>query len=32
MVRRTQARDAVITLARLVYPGSRHSLTGEFNP
>lgn len=32
MVRRTQARDAVITLARLVYPGSRYSLAGEFNP
>lgn len=32
MVRRTQSRDAVITLARLVYPGSRYSLAGEFNP
>ena len=32
MLRRTHARDAVITLARLVYPGNRYSLAGEFNP
>ena len=32
MLRRTHTRDAVITLARLVYPGSRYSLAGEFNP
>lgn len=32
MVRRTLTRDAVITLARLVYPGTRHALSGEFNP
>ena len=32
MLRRTYTRDAVITLARLVYPGSRYSLAGEFNP
>lgn len=32
MVRRTFSRDAVITLARLVHPGSRYQLSGEFNP
>ncbi|MBU6223574.1 MAG: histidine utilization repressor [Burkholderiales bacterium] len=32
MVRRTHTRNAVITLARLVYPGSRYSLAGEFKP
>lgn len=32
IVRRTFSRDAVITLARLVYPGSRYQLSGEFNP
>lgn len=28
--RRTEARDAVITVARLVHPGSRYLLQGEF--
>ncbi|MEN9728650.1 MAG: hypothetical protein RL434_3016 [Pseudomonadota bacterium] len=32
MVRRTFTRDAVITLARLVHPGGRYQLSGEFNP
>lgn len=32
MVRRTFTRDAVITLARLVHPGARYQLSGEFNP
>lgn len=32
MVRRTFTRDAVITLARLVHPGERYQLSGEFNP
>ncbi len=32
VVRRTFTRDAVITLARLVQPGSRYVLHGEFAP
>jgi GntR family transcriptional regulator, histidine utilization repressor len=32
VVRRTFTRDAVITLARLVHPGSRYTLQGEFQP
>lgn len=32
VVRRTFSRDAVITLARLVHPGDRYQLSGEFNP
>ncbi len=32
MVRRTFTRDAVITLARLVHPGTRYVLQGEFQP
>lgn len=32
VVRRTYARDAAITLARLVHPGSRYQLSGEFVP
>ena len=32
MVRRTFTQDAVITLARLVHPGGRYQLSGEFNP
>ncbi len=32
VVRRTCTRDAVITLARLVHPGSRYHLSGEFKP
>jgi GntR family histidine utilization transcriptional repressor len=32
MVRRTFTRNAVITLARLVHPGTRYQLSGEFNP
>jgi GntR family histidine utilization transcriptional repressor len=32
VVRRTFTRDAVITLARLVHPGSRHVIEGQFNP
>ncbi len=32
LVRRTFTRDAVITLARLVHPGSRHIIEGQFNP
>lgn len=32
MVRRTFTRNAVITLARLVHPGARYQLSGEFNP
>jgi GntR family histidine utilization transcriptional repressor len=31
MVRRTLSRDSVITLARLVHPGDRYQLSGEFN-
>jgi GntR family transcriptional regulator, histidine utilization repressor len=32
MLRRTFTRDAVITLARLVHPGTRYELQGEFLP
>lgn len=32
MVRRTMNHSRVITLARLVHPGDRHQLSGEFNP
>jgi GntR family transcriptional regulator, histidine utilization repressor len=32
VVRRTISRDVPVTLARLVYPGSRYSLQGEFRP
>lgn len=32
LVRRTFSRDAVITLARLVHPGSRHVFEGQFDP
>jgi len=32
MVRRTFSRDATITLARLVHPGSRYALEGQFAP
>jgi GntR family transcriptional regulator, histidine utilization repressor len=32
VVRRTFSREAPITLARLVHPGSRYSLQGEFAP
>jgi GntR family transcriptional regulator, histidine utilization repressor len=32
VVRRTFTRDAPITLARLVHPGTRYSLHGEFQP
>jgi GntR family histidine utilization transcriptional repressor len=32
VVRRTFSRDAPITLARLVHPGARYSLQGEFQP
>lgn len=32
IVRRTTARDVPITIARLVHPGSRYNLSGEFNP
>jgi GntR family histidine utilization transcriptional repressor len=32
VVRRTFTRDAVITLGRLVHPGSRYQLSGEFAP
>lgn len=32
VVRRTFTRDAAITLARLVHPGSRYQLSGEFAP
>lgn len=32
MVRRTMSRSQVITLARLVHPGKRYQLSGEFNP
>jgi GntR family histidine utilization transcriptional repressor len=32
VVRRTFTRDAAITIARLVHPGSRYRLSGEFMP
>lgn len=32
MVRRTMSHSQVITLARLVYPGDRYQLSGEFQP
>ena len=32
VVRRTFSRDAVITRARLVHPGSRYRLHGKFQP
>jgi GntR family histidine utilization transcriptional repressor len=32
MVRRTMSHNQVITLARLVHPGERYQLSGEFNP
>ena len=32
LVRRTFSVDAVITLARLVHPGSRHVFEGQFDP
>jgi len=32
VTRRTFTRDAVITLARLVHPGTRYQLQGEFQP
>jgi GntR family transcriptional regulator, histidine utilization repressor len=32
IVRRTFSRDAVITLVRLVHPGQRHVLEGQFEP
>lgn len=32
VTRRTFTRDAAITLARLVHPGSRYQLQGEFQP
>lgn len=32
VVRRTFTRDAAITIARLVHPGSRYRLSGEFAP
>lgn len=32
MVRRTMSHSQVITLARLVHPGDRYQLSGEFNP
>ena len=32
VVRRTFTRDAVITIARLVHPGSRYQLEGQFTP
>ena len=32
VVRRTFTRDAAITIARLVQPGSRYTLHGEFAP
>lgn len=32
VVRRTFSREAPITLARLVHPGSRYSLQGDFQP
>ena len=32
LVRRTESRGVPITLARLVHPGQRYSLTGQFTP
>jgi GntR family histidine utilization transcriptional repressor len=32
VTRRTFTRDATITLARLVHPGTRYQLQGEFQP
>jgi GntR family histidine utilization transcriptional repressor len=32
IVRRTVSQDVPITLVRLVHPGSRYLLQGEFNP
>lgn len=32
VVRRTFTRDAAITIARLVHPGSRYALEGQFQP
>jgi GntR family transcriptional regulator, histidine utilization repressor len=32
VVRRTFSREAPITIARLVHPGARYSLHGEFQP
>ena len=32
VVRRTFARDAAITIARLVHPGTRYQLSGDFRP
>jgi GntR family histidine utilization transcriptional repressor len=32
VVRRTFAREGPITIARLVHPGSRYGLHGEFQP
>jgi GntR family histidine utilization transcriptional repressor len=32
VVRRTFTRSAPITIARLVYPGSRYQLEGQFAP
>jgi GntR family histidine utilization transcriptional repressor len=32
VTRRTFTRDAVITLARLVHPGTRYQLQGDFQP
>ena len=32
VVRRTHSRDASITLARLVHPGTRYALAGQFPP
>lgn len=32
VLRRTFTRDAVITLARLVHPGSRYQIEGQFTP
>jgi GntR family histidine utilization transcriptional repressor len=32
VVRKTTGRDVPITIARLVHPGTRYTLSGEFNP
>jgi GntR family histidine utilization transcriptional repressor len=32
VVRRTFTHDAAITIARLVHPGNRYQLSGEFRP
>jgi GntR family histidine utilization transcriptional repressor len=32
VVRRTHSREATITLARLVHPGTRYALAGQFTP